>query len=86
MAVDFAHLETDFVPVDGRGCRGSGGRVGDAVGAVGGHGACFRRLSKPAGRNFDLGKLKKCESIGVSGVCRLNRLQTGFPASYIKID
>lgn len=58
MAVDFAHFEPDFVPVDGRRCRGSGARVGDAVGAVGGHGACFRRFWKPA-RRILIGEIEK---------------------------
>ena len=37
MAIDFVHFETDLVPVDGRGWRGSGGGV-DTGAAVGAHG------------------------------------------------
>jgi len=37
MAIDFVHFETDLVPVDGGGWKGSG-RGMDAVGAGGAHG------------------------------------------------
>ena len=47
MAVDFVHLETDLIPVDGRGRRGNRGGV-DAVRAVCAHGGRFCRLSKLA--------------------------------------
>jgi hypothetical protein len=37
MAIHFVHFETDLVPVDGRGWKGSGRGV-DVGGAVGAHG------------------------------------------------